>query len=88
MIKSTSIMRSVGKKDGKLYAISRLTPVDDGRLGFLISNLNAIHLFPKEKALDGTKLRNLLLCTAISLIGILILCLTTARRQGSSSLTL
>ena len=50
----------VGKKDGKLYAIPRLTPGDDGRLGFLISNLNAVHLFPKEKVLDGTKLRNLL----------------------------
>ena len=50
----------VGKKDGKLYAIPRLTPGEDGRLGFLISNLNAVHLFPKEKVLDGTKLRNLL----------------------------
>ena len=51
----------VGKKDGKLYAIPRLDLEDeDGDMGFLISNLNAVHLFPKDKALDGTKLKNLL----------------------------
>ena len=50
-------MRSSWEKDGKLYAIPRLTSEDVGRLGFLISNLNAIHLSPKEKVLDGTKLK-------------------------------
>ena len=61
MIKCISIMRSSWEKDGKLYAIPRLTSEDVGRLGFLISNLNAIHLSPKEKVLDGTKLKSFIM---------------------------